>query len=152
MLRISKLTDYAALIMGFLARDPQQVFSASAIAEAVYLPAPTVSKILKMLSAGKLVISQRGTAGGYRLARVAQEITMAELIAAMEGQPAITECCDSTNTCMLDSLCAIKENWQAINKMITAALSKLTLNDMIRPLSGQSLTLRGIPIKVQGAA
>ncbi len=151
MLRISKLTDYATLIMSYLALHPAQVFSATTIAKEIHLPVPTVSKILKILSEAKLVVSQRGIAGGYRMARSAKEITIAELITAIEGHPALTECCNAINSCALDSLCVIKENWKAINKMMVSIVSNLTLNDMLHPLAKHPLSLRGIPIKVQEA-
>jgi FeS assembly SUF system regulator len=150
MLRISKLTDYAMVIMHYLAQTPSAILSAAEIARAVHLSAPTVSKILKILSEAKLVTSFRGTGGGYQLARPIAAITLAEVVTAIEGKLAMTECCASETLCALDSWCSIKENWKVINQIILSALAGLTLQDMMRPLSGHSLTLKGIPIQVKG--
>jgi FeS assembly SUF system regulator len=150
MLRISKLTDYATVIMSYLALTPKDVVSAAQIARAVHVSLPTVSKILKILCDGELVISFRGTGGGYQLARPTEKITVAEVVTAIEGKLAMTECCLSEKLCAIDSLCSIKENWKVINKIILTALAGLTLQDMMRPLTGHSLTLKGIPIMVKG--
>lgn len=149
MLRISKLTDYATVIMSYLALEPLKVMSASCIAKAIHLGVPTVSKLLKILLESGLVSSVRGIGGGYQLARPAKEITLAEVVSAVEGGFAMTECCTQDSLCALDSLCSIKDNWQVINKVIMTALSGLTLSDMTKPISQHSMTLRGIPVKIQ---
>jgi FeS assembly SUF system regulator len=148
MLRISKLTDYATVIMSYLAFTPKTVASAAQIAQEVHLNPPTVSKILKILSEAGLVISFRGAGGGYQLARPITDISVAQVVTAIEGKLAMTECCISANSCALDSLCAIKDNWKIINKIILTALADLTLQDMLQPLAAHALTLKGIPIKV----
>ena len=152
MLRISKLTDYATVILSFLAQEPKRMASAAQIANSVHLGPPTVSKILKILGEAKLVISFRGTGGGYQLARDAEHITVAAVVSALEGQLAMTECCAIDNACALDSLCSIKDNWKVINKIILTALAGITLKDMMQPLTNHALTLKGIPIKVKGLA
>ena len=131
MLRIGKLTDYAMLIMSYMAKEPHSLISASALAEALHLSPPTVSKILKMLADASMVTSTRGTDGGYLLAKPAAEITVADVIAAMEGDLAMTECCESVGLCMIDSMCALRENWRKINGMVHAMLSKVTILDMM---------------------
>ncbi len=146
MLRISKLTDYATVIMSYLALYPEQIISAAHIAKALHLGTPTVSKILKILCEASLVKSHRGTEGGYQLARLAKDITLADIVSAIEGKLAMTECCASKSLCALDALCGIKGNWQIINKVILTALSCLSLADMAKPISQERLTLNGIPI------
>lgn len=148
MIRISKLTDYATVIMSYLALNPAGVFSATRIAKETHLAVPTVSKILKILSETGLVKSFRGTGGGYQLGRSTQEITVAEIVSAIEGNLAVTECCANTN-CALDALCAIKDNWKIINRVILNTLGRVTLNDMTKSLTQHTLTLRGIPIKME---
>ena len=150
MLRISKLTDYAIVILSFLALDPDRVASATTIAQEVYLATPTVSKLLKILLEAGLVKSYRGTGGGYQLAQSAEQITIAAIVNAVEGSIAMTECCAPSNACAIHSLCGIKDNWQLINKVILTALASLTLSDMSKPLHNHPLTLRGIPVKVIG--
>lgn len=135
MLRIGKLTDYALLIMSHMAKEPDVILSASSLADALHLASPTVSKILKMLSEADLVSSVRGAEGGYHLARPAIEITVADIIAAMEGELAMTECCDKSSLCAIDSMCTMRENWKKINMMVQALLAKFTLMDMLEPLS-----------------
>lgn len=139
MLRISKLTDYAMLIMSQMAKEPHSILSATSLAETLHLTSPTVSKILKMLSDHDLVRSVRGAEGGYHLAREASKITLANIISAMEGDLAMTECCENANLCALDSICTLRENWIAINKLIHSVLDKLTIIDMLSPL-----TLKGL--------
>ncbi len=133
MLRISKLADYATGIMNHLAHYPAQVFSAAEIAHQVHISSPTVSKILKLLLEAGLVVSSRGADGGYRIARSAQEINIAQIITAIEGAPALTEC-SQHSLCSHDSICAVKSNWQMINHFILNALQSLTLADMAKPL------------------
>jgi len=134
MLKISKLADYAVIILGSLVFDQPRMVSASWVANATHLELPTVSKILKLLAKAGLVLSLRGSGGGYRLVRSAKEVTVAEVVSAIEGRLAVTECCAISNACMLDSLCTIKENWRVINKVIFSVLEGLTLYDVIHPL------------------
>lgn len=150
MLRISKLTDYATIIVSLLAQAPAQVMSAAELTRQTHLALPTVSKILKKLCQAGLITSFRGTGGGYRLAYPAEKISIAQILVAMEGPVAMTECCAAETLCVLDSFCAVKDNWQAINNYILTALGALTLKDMLQPLTAQSLMLKGIPVTVKG--
>jgi FeS assembly SUF system regulator len=145
MLRIGKLTDYAMLIMSQMARDPHSVLSAACLAEALYLGAPTVSKVLKMLSEAGLVGSVRGADGGYHLARAAETITVADILAAMEGDISLTECCESSQLCAFESMCMMRDNWQKINGMVHALLSQFTIVDMLKPLALPS-PIRGLSV------
>jgi FeS assembly SUF system regulator len=134
MLRIGKLTDYAMLILTQMAREPDTVLSATVLAEILHLSTPTVSKILKILCDAGLVNSVRGADGGYHLAREAQYITVADVITAMEGAIAMTECCERSNLCALDSMCALRDNWRKINKIVHSLLAGFTIMDMTLPL------------------
>jgi len=135
MLRISKLTDYAMLILSQMAKAQNLIMSATLLAEVLHLSVPTVSKILKILADASLVTSIRGADGGYRLSRSATEITLADVISAMEGDVAMTECCESKSLCAIDSQCGVRENWRKINKLIHALLAGFTILDMTEPLS-----------------
>ncbi len=152
MLQISKLTDYAFIILSHMAFDKERVISAAWIAQKTHVSLPTVSKLLKILAEKGLVISFRGQGGGYQLAKNATDLTVADIVAAIEGKLGMTECCTSENACALDSHCTIKENWQIVNKMIHSVLAGLTLHDMIRPLARNAMALRGIPVIVEGAS
>lgn len=146
MLRISKLADYGTVIMNYLAKEPKSLLSAGDIASKVHLTLPTTSKILKILVAANLVSSVRGSGGGYRISRDPQEITVAEVITALDGQPALTECNIMAKKCSQDKVCDIRDNWRLINKVIMNALQSLTLADMAKPLDGHPLVAHGLQI------
>lgn len=140
MLRLGKLTDYAILIMSQMAKQTGITMSAATLAEQLHLGTPTVSKILKMLSDAHLVYSVRGAEGGYHLARAPLNISVADVVLAMESGLALTECCESTNLCALESMCTMRENWRKINTMIQSLLSRLTILDMLAPLPASGLS------------
>jgi len=135
MLRLSKLTDYGTVIMTFMARDQDRVQSAQEVADQVGIALPTVSKVLKILCRYELVVSMRGARGGYLLARPASEITMAEIISAMEGTPlGLTECSSMPGVCVQERHCSIRGNWLRINHVIVQALEQVSLAEMARPV------------------
>lgn len=133
MLRMSKLADYGTVIMTAIARDPDSVHSASSIAATTGVAMPTVSKVLKALSRGGLVISLRGVNGGYLLPRPPERITLADIIAAVDGPFGMTECSTARGLCMQDAECSIRANWQKISAVIYETLRQVTLADMTRP-------------------
>ncbi len=135
MLKISKMADYAIVIMSYLALKPDCRLSASEVARATHLSVPTVSKVLKLLQEFNLLSSERGSSGGYQLIRKAHEISVAEMITAVDGRPAITECGHGVNHCERESVCSLKGNWQLINQAVYAVLADLRLSDMLKPLS-----------------
>jgi FeS assembly SUF system regulator len=137
MLRISKLTDYATVVMTVLAghataRGAEAVVSAQDLADRAHLELPTVSKLLKQLAHAGLVDSFRGVNGGYRLAAPADRITIAEVVTAMEGPIGMTECSAHSGLCDHESHCGVRVNWQRINQAIAQALASVTVADMIR--------------------
>ena len=131
MLRLSKLADYGSQVMAYMARDGV-VHSAREVATRLGMAPATVSKILKMLARENLVASVLGAKGGYMLTRHPREISMAEIIYAMDGPISITEC-SGTSTCSLESTCSTRNNWQGINHIIHDALNKVNLAEMIAP-------------------
>jgi FeS assembly SUF system regulator len=133
MLRMSKLTDYGTVVMTYLAREPERLHAASEIAAQVHVAVPTVSKILKSLAHTGLVVSHRGAKGGYSLARPAGKISMAEVIDALEGPIALTECSSSEGLCVQETSCSIRTNWQKINNVIREALGDVSLAEMVVP-------------------
>lgn len=143
MLRLSKMTDYATVVMTRLAQTPDQVHSAQALAERTLVELPTVSKVLKQLARAGLVVSQRGAQGGYRLARPAREITVTEIIAAMEGPVGMTECSVHAGLCAQESVCSVRRNWRKISRAVVAALDEVTLADMAEPLDDS------VPVRVR---
>ena len=134
MLRISKMTDYGALVMSALARGPLGVQNAADLAGITHLPTPTVSKLLKLLAKRDLVESVRGPQGGYRLARGASEISMADIITALEGPIALTQCATHDSNCGIEHFCGTRSHWQVINRAIKKTLDELTLAEMAGPV------------------
>jgi FeS assembly SUF system regulator len=103
MLRMSKLTDYGTMVLAQLAASDPGWTTAGTVADATHLGQPTVSKLLKSLVHAGLVVSSRGVQGGYALARPAASISAAEILDALDGPVAITECSSSTGGCDLES-------------------------------------------------
>ena len=131
MLRLSKFADYGTQVMAYMAKD-EAVHSASEVAARLDMAVATVSKILKMLARANLVASVLGAKGGYMLARHPKDISMAEIINAMDGPISITEC-SGDSSCTRESLCSTRGNWQGINRIIQEALDKVSLAEMIQP-------------------
>jgi FeS assembly SUF system regulator len=132
MLRVSKLTDYATVVMTCLAAG-DGVTSAQALAERARLELPTVSKLLKQLAQAGLVASTRGINGGYRLARAPDRITIADVVTAMEGPIGMTECSAHAGLCGHEPHCGVRVNWQRISHAIEGALASVTIADMLHP-------------------
>jgi FeS assembly SUF system regulator len=130
MLRITKLTDYATVILASLAAAPEGRRTATDIAQAIHLAGPTASKLLKQLHRAGLVESTRGLHGGYRLARPATQISAAAILDAMEGPLAITECSTGHSQCDLQASCSVGGSWQRINHAIRQSLEDVTLAEL----------------------
>lgn len=144
MIRMTKQADYGIVLMTHMAGDPERQITAGELAEETHLPAPTVSKILKMLARQGLLSSHRGVKGGYSLARDSASITMAQIISAMDGPIAITECIDdSPGECSQEPSCSVRGNWQRINDAIRLALESITLAEMTQPLPKRLVKLGG---------
>ena len=143
MIRITKQTDYGIVLLTHLANHPERSFNAPELAAEAHLPLPMVSKILKLLTRDGLLVSHRGVKGGYGLARDAAEISMAAVIAALEGPIAITECIDTSGDCSHEQLCPVRSNWHRINQALRGALEEITLEEMAQPLRPKLVTLGG---------
>lgn len=130
MLKMSRLTDYGTMLLAQLAQPRQDLMTAAALAQATRLGKPTVSKLLKTLTKAHLVRSVRGANGGYALARSADTISAAEIIDALEGPVAITECSVDSGHCELAAACHVGSAWQRINRVIREALDDVSLEDL----------------------
>jgi FeS assembly SUF system regulator len=137
MLRISKLTDYATVILARLAAEPQRRLTATQLATDTRLAVPTVSKLLKQLHRSGLVQSTRGLHGGYLLARPAAQISAADILASLEGPVALTECAGSESHCCIERTCLVGRAWRRVNIAIRRSLQEITLLE----LAGLSGTL-----------
>ncbi|MED5535577.1 MAG: SUF system Fe-S cluster assembly regulator [Pseudomonadota bacterium] len=130
MLRMSKLTDYATLVLAQLSTFDGELSSAHQLAIDTHLAQPTVSKLLKALVRAGLVVSERGAQGGYALARPPSEISAAQIIDALEGPVAITTCSSERGLCDFESVCRVGGAWQRINAGIRQALMEVSLTDL----------------------
>jgi len=134
MIRLSRLADYGVVLTTYLARHPSGWQTAAELSTAAALPTPTVAKILKRLAQEGVLESHRGTKGGYALARPAREISVADIVKALDGPIALTECMGSeTGSCEIESLCPTRINWRTINDAITDALKSVSIADMAAP-------------------
>ena len=132
MLRVSRLADYASVVMTCLARNAETVLSAAQIAEETKLELPTVSKLLKQLAHANLVESFRGASGGYKLARSPRAITLAEIVEALDGPIGLTECCAGHAGCEREKHCNVSSGWQGIGGAVIAALLAFCLAELLR--------------------
>jgi FeS assembly SUF system regulator len=133
MLRIAKLTDYATGLMAHMARSPDRQVSAQQLSQETGLPAPTVANLLKRLSRAGLIFGTRGVAGGYGLSKSPGEISMVDVITAIEGPVALTECALGAGNCSLEAGCLTRGHWRLINQAVREALESVSLADMARP-------------------
>ena len=130
MLRLSKLTDYALVVLVHLSRN-DGVQTSTSIAVGTGIPEPTVEKVLKTLAAFDLVSSQRGARGGYRLNRDLKSIPISDVISAIDGPIALTACVDgSASSCETRGSCPMCGQWDPVNDAIRNALNGITLADM----------------------
>ena len=127
MVRISRLTDYATVLLAVLAEQPTRVQTAAALAEQTRIAAPTVSKLLKQLQRAGLVTSTLGLHGGYQLARPAAEISAAAILDAMEGPVALTDCSVGAGRCDIEETCRVGRVWQRLNLAIRRSLYDVSL-------------------------
>lgn len=145
MIRFAKLTDYGLVLMTVMAREgATTTHTARDLASVSRLPLPTVSKVLKQLLQSGLLVSHRGNKGGYGLAKAPAEISVADIVTAMEGPIALTDCStDVIGLCDLEHSCPTKANQQVITRVMRAALEKVALSDLAQPMATSQL----IPIQ-----
>ncbi len=131
MLRITKQSDYGIVLMThFAGAEAGRVHSTRDLARSANLPLPTASKILKALARAGLLQSHRGVKGGYRIARDPARISVEEIIRALEGPIALTECIDAKSECEIECTCPVRTNWQRINGAVKDALAAIPLSEM----------------------
>jgi FeS assembly SUF system regulator len=153
MFRLSKIADYGIVILAHLAQHPGErggegpatSMNARELAEHVELPLPVVSKVLKTLTRAGVLESQRGVKGGYALAHRPDELSVADMITALDGPLAITQCNLGPSVCDLERSCAVKSPWLVINRVVHNALASVTLADLASPaFANQHAPLAGL--------
>jgi len=149
MLRISKMTDYATVLLARLAVAPEDQLTAAQLARQTRLAPTTVSKVLKQLHRRELVHSTRGLRGGYRLARPAAQITAAQILDALEGPMALIECAQQTHQCTIESTCGVGRAWQRVNIAIRRSLQEITLVELAG-LGGEPVRFAALERQLRG--
>ncbi|HXV25355.1 MAG TPA: SUF system Fe-S cluster assembly regulator [Alphaproteobacteria bacterium] len=135
MIRLSRLADYGLVLMGRMAVEPSTVHTAVGLAEDTQLPMPTVAKLLVRLTQGGLLISHRGAKGGYELARGASAITVADIVVAVDGPIALTQCLEhGPGNCEVEPICPTRHGWNRLNDAVKRALTEVSLAELARPL------------------
>jgi len=137
MIKIGKLTDYALLITNYFVTRNNKLCTNDEISHATHLPIATVRKLLKKLVDAKLVTSFRGIKGGYKLSIVPENISITQVIVAVEGPISITECAINKDNCNYSNECNLKENWSTINNLFINTLDNINLIDMSTSISEQ---------------
>jgi FeS assembly SUF system regulator len=133
MIILSKLADYGVIVATYLAAFPDRQVTAGAAALATQLPQATVAKLLKSLAHAGLVTATRGASGGYRLARAAKAISVAEIVAAIDGDIGLTQCSVHVDECARTTYCPTRPHWAAINRAVGQALAAVSLDAMVTP-------------------
>ncbi|HEX5317955.1 MAG TPA: SUF system Fe-S cluster assembly regulator [Stellaceae bacterium] len=133
MIILSKLADYGVIVATHLAIHSDRQANAAQIAAETRLPPATVAKILKALAHAGLVTAARGAGGGYRLARNATAISVAEVVAAIDGDIGLTQCSVHVEECARTTYCPTRPHWAAINRAVGEALSAISLDAMLTP-------------------
>lgn len=132
MLRLSRKVEYALIALQSMAARYDQVVSAKEIAEEHDIPLEFLAKVLQSLAKLNLIVSQQGVRGGYTLSQEPETITVLSVIEAMEGKPALVDCCDESaeTLCRMSDQCSIQDPLQKVNHAITDALNALTLEQL----------------------
>ncbi len=149
MFKVNKLTDYATVLLIEIARHAA-AHSTQHISEHTGIPLPTVAKLMKSLNKAGLVASRRGAGGGYALGRAPAEITLADVIQAVEGPIALTACADTSDEhCNIESICPVQGKWNRANSAVRAALAQVTLAEMVADMN--SFGVKPAPVPVTAA-
>ena len=128
-MRLSSLADYAVVMMAAAARHPADArLSANLLADETGVPLPTAQKLMGRLASAGLLDSSRGTGGGFRLARPPSEVSLADIVEAVEGPIAMTNCIEgATHLCAIEGSCRVKPHLHAVNFAVRGALQGVSL-------------------------
>lgn len=151
MFKISRLADYGIVLLTGMARKPLETsWTARDLAETSRLPLPMVSKVLKLLAREGVLASHRGVKGGYSLARHPGAISVADIIRALDGPIALTNCVEhAPGCCDFQTGCSVRVHWELINAAVISSLQAINLAEMANPLMLKS-KLAGLPADLTG--
>ena len=137
MLRLSRLADYGVVLMSQMAGSGEDLHNAQSMADATQLPLTTVSTVLSVLARAGLLTTMRGAKGGFKLARSARQISVAEIISALDGPVALTQCIErGPGACEVEGICSTRRGWKTINEAVQRALDGVSLAELVEPVSG----------------
>jgi FeS assembly SUF system regulator len=133
MIKLSKMTDYGVVCLGTLARRPGYSMSANELSKETGLALYTVQKLLKLLvSKSDFVKANRGALGGYMLNRNSSEISVVEIIEALDGPITLTSCVDNSESfCESSDICFLGGKWNKINEIIRKSLNDVSLKELL---------------------
>ena len=133
MLKLNKMTDYAVVCLGMLARNPGSSMSATELSKATGLTLYTVQKLLKLVVVkSDLISAQRGVYGGYVLNKKSSHISVVEIIEALDGPISLTACVDSSESmCEASNICFLGGKWNKVNEIIRKSLNDISLDDLL---------------------
>ena len=131
-MRLTHLADYAVVMMTAAARrEPCARLSAAELSVETGVPLPTAQKLMGKLAIAGLLTSARGAGGGFTLARGIDEISLADIVEAVEGPIAMTQCADGVNhECLLDAHCRVKPHMGIVGAKVRGALHAVTLQEL----------------------
>ncbi|MEM7680010.1 MAG: SUF system Fe-S cluster assembly regulator [Pseudomonadota bacterium] len=131
MIKISKLADYAIIVLSVLHKSDGTVLAASSLAQLTHIPEPTVAKVTKKLSKAGVINSVKGANGGYTLSDKAQDISIYKVIKAIDGPLALVDCVTDDHECSFSNVCPTQGRWNKVNAVIQNALEDVKLSDMV---------------------
>jgi FeS assembly SUF system regulator len=139
-MRLSHLADYAVVLMTAAARYPAGArLSATELSSETGVPLPTAQKLMGQLAGCGLLTSVRGASGGFALARPAQDISLADVVEAVEGPIAMSACSNGKFDCALDAHCRVKPHMGAVGNAVRGALGAVSLTSLCGPASAGGL-------------
>jgi FeS assembly SUF system regulator len=133
-MRLSHLADYAVVLMTAAARRPAGArLSATELSGETGLPLPTTQKLMGQLAGCGLLTSVRGAGGGFALSKPANEISLADIVEAVEGPIAMSACSDGKFDCALDAHCRVKPHMGIVGHAVRGALGAVSLQHLCSP-------------------
>ena len=146
MLKVSRMADYAILLVCKMSNDENKVYSSQELSIITSLKITTISKILTKLTKANVTDSIRGVSGGYKLTMQAEDISVGNIIDIIDGKVALTVCVEEgeNHNCDLVSLCPSQSNWQIINNTVREALNSVSIAEMANPFVSNFQYKKGV--------
>ena len=132
MIKLSNLADYAVVLMSNIAARPDDNHTALALNAETRVPLPTVSKILGKMAKANLLVSHRGIGGGFSMNPGKEDISIADIVEAVDGPVQLTNCLGAEDACCdYEPVCLTRSKWDKINKAVYEALNTVSLSEMV---------------------